>query len=376
MGLIRGFFVPIRDRALRDAQAADKMRRRAAVRERLAGLPDEHDLEDRLWGVSPGRLSAGRAFFEERWREIQAGEREAWKEADRLASTLKKVAKGDARPREGLRAVPGTLPALPVWATTNLSAGANLPLLPELFDLVIVDEAAQCDVASALPLLVRGKRALIVGDERQLTHITSLGEGREEAIAMRCGLDEEELANFSYRAQSCFSLAKARIPDLPISLNLHFRSHPGVVGFSDRQFYGNDLTMCSTERPPDGMRALEWQDVSGACVRGRGGRSWRNPREARVAVEGLLASAPAYEELGLTVGVVTPYAAQAGEIKERLRGAGDERLTDGIEVATAHRFQGDERDVIYISPVIDRKVRRAVAEFAADSNLLNVALTH
>ena len=49
--------------------------------------------------------------------------------------------------------------------------------------------------------------------------------------------------------------------------------------------------------------------------------------------------------------------------------------TESLKIATAHRFQGDERDIIYFSPVIDRSMSARDVRFAADPNLVNVALT-
>lgn len=72
---------------------------------------------------------------------------------------------------------------LPVWIVTNLSVRNALPLEPALFDLVIVDEASQCDIPSVLPLLFRARRALIIGDPRQLHHISTLSSPDEENLA-------------------------------------------------------------------------------------------------------------------------------------------------------------------------------------------------
>ena len=98
-----------------------------------------------------------------------------------------------------------------------------------------------------------------------------------------------------------------------------------------------------------------------------------NPEES-AAVEGEVARAlPFLKETGLSVGVVTPYRAQVDKIAGLLskRGVGPGR----VDVATAHGFQGDERDVIYFSPVVGPSMTERQAAFAADPNLVNVALT-
>ena len=361
--------------ARRDAVSVADRRQREALRERLAGLPDVHDSEDDLWALSEQRSKAGLALLRAKTRQMQTDRQEAWQAAGLLASRIQAAAKGNARVSDVHALVPKALSALPVWSITNLSARGTLPLVDGLFDLVVIDEASQCDAASAMPLLVRGKRAMVIGDEHQLPHITTLGEQREDAIAKRCGLAPDELAAFGYRANSCFGLARSRLARPPIMLDLHFRSNPAVVEFSNRQFYAGRMTMCGTARPPEGMSAIEWIPVSGRCERGAGNSSWQNYQEAAAVAARVAEDLATYRRGNLSVGVVTPFAQQAKTILSALRRAGVNATDEGIEVATAHRFQGGERDVIYLSPVIDERSSRLVAGFASDPNLLNVALT-
>ena len=361
--------------ACRDAASVTDRRRREALRELLDGLPDVHDSEDGLWALSEQRSKAGMALFRAKTRQMQTDRPESWQRAGRLASRIQAAAKGNARVSDVHALVPKALSALPVWSITNLSARGTLPLVDSLFDLVVIDEASQCDAASALPLLVRGKRAMVIGDEHQLPHITTLGEQREGAIAERCGLEPDDLAAFGYRANTCFGLARSRLARPPIMLDLHFRSHPAVVEFSNRQFYAGRMTMCGTARPPPGMSAIEWVPVSGRCERGGGNSSWQNRAEAAAVAARVAEDLATYRRGNLSVGVVTPFAEQAKRILSELHQKGVNAKDEGIEVATAHRFQGDERDAIYLSPVIDEGSSRQVAGFAADPNLLNVALT-
>lgn len=61
---------------------------------------------------------------------------------------------------------------LPICAVTSLSVRNRVPFSPGIYDLLIIDEASQCDIASILPLLYRTKRAVVIGDPKQLSHIT------------------------------------------------------------------------------------------------------------------------------------------------------------------------------------------------------------
>ena len=244
-----------------------------------------------------------------------------------------------------------------------------------MFDLVIIDEASQCDVASALPLLMRAKRAMIIGDICQLNHITNISRGREDIIGKRAGLTEDDLADFSYRSRSCFSLAASRLQEEPIFLDLHFRSHPAIIGFPNQEFYDERLEFCSASRPPLGAKAITWESVDGKCSRGPNNKSFRNRDEARAVVDRVAAAFPEYEGLGVSVGVVTPFRAQNDLIRELLSKALGADIAQKITVGTVHRYQGDERDVIFFSPVIASPYVEQAISFASNPNLVNVAMT-
>ncbi len=70
----------------------------------------------------------------------------------------------------------------PVWAISTLSVPSRVPLIPGLFDLLVIDEASQCDIASALPLFYRAKRAAVVGDPMQLSFVPQLSQQQEHAL--------------------------------------------------------------------------------------------------------------------------------------------------------------------------------------------------
>ncbi len=96
---------------------------------------------------------------------------------------------------------------LPIWIVTSLSARRALPLSPCLFDLVIIDEASQCDIPSALPLLYRARRALIIGDPHQLRHISTLRTSDETALSADYGLSDS-ISTWSYNDRSLYNLAE------------------------------------------------------------------------------------------------------------------------------------------------------------------------
>src|SRR5262249_39686703 len=116
---------------------------------------------------------------------------------------------------------------LPVWIVTNLSVRNALPLEPNLFDLVILDEASQCDIASALPLLFRARRALVIGDPRQLRHISALSIEEEGRLAEEYGV-AHLIEHWSYNERSLYERAERTTiaqGKEPLFLSEHYRCH-------------------------------------------------------------------------------------------------------------------------------------------------------
>jgi len=273
---------------------------------------------------------------------------------------------------------------LPVWVVTNLSVRNALPLEPALFDLVIVDEASQCDIPSALPLLFRARRALIIGDPRQLRHISTLSPSDEEIIAAQHGVGNL-LATWSYNQRSLYAAADGTLIERggqPIFLAEHYRSHPEIIEFSNRVFYQGRLIL---RTPLEKLRArlqgerlgVFWHDVSGAVPHTL--RSAFNEIELRAVVDLLDEWARTGFLLrdGLDFGIVTPFRLQMERLEEAV---GErpwwERVKGRLTVGTAHLFQGDERDVMIFSPVVASGMASRLSRWVAETDqLLNVAIT-
>ena len=273
---------------------------------------------------------------------------------------------------------------IPVWIVTNLSARRALPLTENLFDLAVIDEASQCDIASALPILFRAKRAVVIGDPHQLRHISTLSPKQEAQIAETTGA-VSLLADWSYISNSLYDVAEAaivRAGGSPIFLAEHYRSHPDIIEFSNRTFYARSLVLRTkipklTERLGTLDLGLFWHDVRGEVPDTL--RSAYNDAE----IQGIVETCAHWAEAGLlshpelTLGVVTPFRLQMERIEEAIRNQPwFEKLKGRITVGTAHKFQGDEADLVFFSPVVSEGIHSRKARWVADTDqLLNVAIT-
>ena len=294
--------------------------------------------------------------------------------ASRLAAFNRAASAGGALKQ----VIANSMNSLRGWACTSLSTSPNFPLEAGLFDLAIVDEASQCSLAAVLPLAYRAKRLAVVGDPCQLNPIISINDGHLKRIASDTGFDNDDLRRrgMHHKDGSAYlSFEFAVRPGEPVLLDEHYRCHPHIARWFNRTFYNDQLTVLTdVARAPPGARAIAWVDVNGTAERPRTGRSWLNRIEAEQTVEQL----GQIFGLGLTVGVVTPFAAQARMI-ERLAESrfGRSTLDDaGFVCGTAHRLQGNERDAVVISTVLAPGILRTGARWLeSERNLLNVAVS-
>lgn len=273
---------------------------------------------------------------------------------------------------------------LPVWIVTNLSVRNAVPLQPALFDLVIVDEASQCDIPSALPLLFRARRALIIGDPRQLRHISTLSPSEEARLAAEHDIGHL-LEAWSYNRRSLYALAEGSLIERggrPLFLAEHYRSHPEIIEFSNRTFYQGQLILRTSlgnlsDKLQGERLGVFWHDVPGAVA--RSSRSAFNEIELRAVVDLLdeWARRGVLLREGLRFGIVTPFRLQMERLEEAVRRRPWwDRVHGRLTVGTAHRFQGDECDVMIFSPVVAKGILPRLSRWVAETDqLLNVAIT-
>ncbi|PSK98222.1 AAA domain-containing protein [Haloactinopolyspora alba] len=216
--------------------------------------------------------------------------------------------------------------ALGGWAVT-VDGADQLAMEPGLFDLVIVDEAHDVPVAAMLPLLFRGRRALVLGDPARRGEPAPIGDHRQRAAREHAGLSASwlEERRLTHRTDSAYDAAAARVREVAL-LDQHDGCHPRIARIVDEVFYDGRLTVVTDVRtlrrahdPETGQSTLLlWEDVHGTPERGPNGGSWRNQAEIdRVvwAVNELRDQLPD----GATVGVLTPFRAQAAELRSMFR---------------------------------------------------------
>jgi DNA replication ATP-dependent helicase Dna2 len=225
-----------------------------------------------------------------------------------------------------------------VAATAHRSS--TLPYLrTRAFEMAIVDEAGQLTEPLTLGLILRARRFVLIGDDRQLPPVV-----RTRGLA-----------------HSMFERLKKREESVTL-LETQYRMHPEIMNITNRLFYDGRLKAGVSDRdrtPPDG--ADRPPVVFIPVENDRDGRS--NIEEARVIVD-LVRSLT--RDTGIvpdSIGVVSPFRAQVVLLRQMLAGT-------GVTVDTVERFQGGEREIMILS-----FVRSRGTGFVFDDRRLNVAIT-
>ena len=270
------------------------------------------------------------------------------------------------------------LHALPAWIVNAVDVHNSLPLRKELFDVVIIDEATQCDMASSIPLLQRAKCAVIVGDPKQLKHISFLSKSQQQHLVEKFELQDIPFSKIDYRAHSLLDVISAAIPsqDQVHFLDEHFRSMPDIIDFSNRQFYNSQLKIM-TATP------LTIRDESTFLRICKGHRNPKGQNEKEAAdimdhVKRIIKNEQSFIKSSVqSIGIISPFRSQVNYLKSRIRAELDTKQIKrhSILVGTPFEFQGEEREVIFISFVVDDYVHPSTYLYLNRPDVFNVSIT-
>ena len=278
------------------------------------------------------------------------------------------------------KSLPFLIKHFPLWAVTNLSIGSRIPLIPGLYDLAILDEASQCDIPSAIPIIFRAKRIGVVGDPHQLSHTARLSRTKDALLRKRHGLVKLEEQRFSYPDNSLYELFAQTNNIKPVFLRETYRSVESIADYSNQNFYGGRLrvaTMADRLKIPRNITpGIHWTEVTSEIKSG-GPSGCFAPQEIETVLD-VVREILVQNRFEGTLGIVTPFRQQANRIKDQIY---EEMPVEALRTAdlivdTAHGFQGDERDVMILSLCAGPDMPRGSRAFLRETaNLMNVSVS-
>jgi len=265
------------------------------------------------------------------------------------------------------------LETFPCWSTTTYAISESLPLKPGMFDVAIIDEASQCDIASCFPVLFRAKKAIIVGDDKQLSHLSFLEKSKEQSFLSQHSIPDRYQLMWRFRTNSMFDLANYYSPN-PVLLDEHFRSLPPIINFSNEEFYGGRIRIMN--KNTDVKDSLELHIVKDAKV---DLDTTRNLAETEAVLKRLVEIVTQEKDFKKpsSIGIISPFRGQMEQIKKAVSQILDDKTVERhqIQIGTAHTFQGDEKDIIILSFTLAYNSHFQSLTFLQKPNLFNVAIT-
>jgi very-short-patch-repair endonuclease len=255
-------------------------------------------------------------------------------------------------------------PAIPCWIMRHDRISETLPPQFGCFDLVVIDEASQSDL-TALPAILRAKKILVVGDDKQ---VSPEGVGLEEEkirhLMSRFLSSQVEL----YRAQmspdrSIYDLFKVVFAASGVMLREHFRCVAPIIEYSKREFYNHELKAL---RLPKASERMDPPLVD-VLIEDGYRKGDINMAEARFIVNEIKAIASDPKYATRSIGVVSLLGdKQALKIWEMLEPElGHELITrHQIACGDAKTFQGKERDIMFLTMIVSRGNATAIGREA------------
>ncbi|MBY0550029.1 MAG: AAA family ATPase [Candidatus Obscuribacterales bacterium] len=325
-------------------------------------------------------LSAERGWFhflgrlDERHRQSL----DAWKKA--VARIGKGTGKHAERHRRAAREhMLNCRAAIPAWIMPMHMLLQTIEPAPESFDVVIVDEASQSGL-EAMVLAYIGKQLVVVGDDKQISP-DFIGLSRDEVEALRVEhLRDIPFADAIGIDHSFFDLAQIRYSG-KIRLREHFRCMPEIIEFSNKLCYGDQplipLKQYGSARI---LPVLGSVFVKTTPIASDGKVANYEEAEALIGKMLELSRQPAYK--GKSFGVISLLSTsrQAEYIRRRIAEEFDAREIEErrIMCGDPYDFQGDERDIMFLSLVVrppesGRKIHALSSE--KDEKRFNVAMS-
>lgn len=246
----------------------------------------------------------------------------------------------------------------PIILTTNIS-GRKLGRQFK-FDLLTMDEAGQCDIATSLIPISKCRNMVLIGDTNQLKPIVVFDELINNKLMKQFDIDE----TYNYFTNSILSVYK-KIDKISrdILLSYHYRCGRKIINYSNMRFYENKLNLSAIKNKGE-LKLIEVNNVN---------QKSRNSQieEAKEIVNYVINNR-------LTdVFILTPFRNQEEVINHYLNEARDKgEIDSSVKCGTIHKVQGQENKTIVISTSVSNQTSHRTYDWIKNnSQLINVGVT-
>ncbi|WP_239795503.1 AAA domain-containing protein [Candidatus Nitrotoga arctica] len=295
-------------------------------------------IDAKAWGKQLERLQGNHTI-----RQALVG----WSDTMRLLRSVRQIDRRQTLQSEARQLMKKCVDAVPVWIMPISIMAESFDPRTTRFDVVIIDEASQADLNALIPLYM-GKQVIIVGDHEQ---VTPLGVGKGQAILnnlIKSMLKDIPLAHLFDNMSSIYDIGRQSFGE-GVRLVEHFRCVPEIIAFSNKLSYDGEILP---------LRESNSTNIKPACVACRVDGGIREGDTNKAEAERIIATIKAMIRhpmyAGKSIGIISMLGNdQAVLIQSMLH-----KEVEGIEIekrriqaGISGEFQGDERDIIFLSMV-------------------------
>lgn len=279
------------------------------------------------------------------------------------AEELRKIIRAKKKiPKDLLKKMVDAFPCLIV---SIRELGEFIPLEPNIFDIVIIDEASQVSIAQAFPAILRAKKVVVLGDSKQYSNVkshnasvkvnnflfNSVQDAFNRSILSLSDREQErvkdKVVNFNIK-NSILDFMR-NITNYQCSLKKHFRGYIEIIDYSNKTFYDKSLQVMKI-RGKSIKDVIQFYYVKPDDLH----EKFKNTNQAEVNF--ILAELERLKDEGFkgTVGIITPFTNQQKVITNQVYESANWQFYQNefnLKIMTFDSCQGDEKDIIYYSIV-------------------------
>ena len=285
-----------------------------------------------------------------------------YEEKKNTAMSIKKIIQKKVKfPKEEFLVLKNAFPCILAWIRDYAEF---IPLEPDMFDIVIIDEASQVSIAQAFPALLRAKKMLVLGDKKQFsnvkTSLASIKENREYLNKIRESFIENISNNeILIEKSEMFNIKNSildfceRICNYEMMLKKYFRWYKEIISYSNKTFYWNGLQVMK----------IRWKNIDDVLRFEFVDATWKdktkentNSKEIEFIIEELKKLKESW--IKKSVWIITPHTNQQKALEDAISAV---PWSDyfyekfNLKIMTFDSCQWEERDVIYYSMVASRE---------------------
>ncbi|MCX6816610.1 MAG: AAA domain-containing protein [Candidatus Beckwithbacteria bacterium] len=256
-----------------------------------------------------------------------------------------------------------------------------IPLEPEIFDLVIIDEASQVSVAQAFPALLRAKKVLILGDKKQFSNVKTAQARSDENRKYLSQLKDCFVKCISDEGTKLVKLEKFNIKtsileffefisNYNTQLLKYFRGYKEIISYSNKYFYQDSLQVMK-------IRGKSIDEVLKFSFIKHDGKTELLQNSNELEVKYIISELKKLKESGSSqsVGIITPHTNQQKLLVEKISQLPEKDYfydTFKLKIMTFDTCQGEERDIIFYSMVATEEDDHLWGVFIKDLNDVDV----